>query len=233
MFQHRGHGVLFATLSHPSCSFEGRPHHRLFDQLTGLACSERWKKCQRGASRGRLMVKFSWLIDPHPPSVSFSLSISSPLCGPWSPPLDLWPLASTPSVLLSTHCVPSKNLRVKAAPVKVKMHLLPGLFVQGCLYAGCDQASKFSSKINQPPSPSPLCIPREMHPPGQSFLFHCYLSHLWQKTCSLFILLSVPPLLNPPSFCSVSLHSTRSQTQQSFIFSTSFSLFFLPTSFLP
>lgn len=41
----------------------------------------------------------------------------------------------------------------------------PGPFVQGCHYAGCDQATKFSSKINRatpPPPPSPgRCTPRQ------------------------------------------------------------------------
>lgn len=71
---------------------------------------------------------------------------------------------STPSVLLSTHCALSKSLRVKAAALKVKMHLVSGLFVQGCHYAGCDQATKFSSKINQPP-PHPLC---SVYPQGDA-----------------------------------------------------------------
>lgn len=148
------------------------------------------------------MVKFSRLTDPHPPSLSFSMCFWLPLCGPWSPPLALWPLTSTPSVLLSTHCIPSKSPRVKPAAMKVKMHLFPGPFVQGCHYTGCDQATKFSAKINQPPPVTlSLCIPREMHPQAE-----CLLSfmapHPWQRTCSLFILLSIPPLLYPPSFWS-------------------------------
>lgn len=98
-----------------------------------------------------------------------------PLCGPWSPPLNPWPLTSTPNVLLSTHCVPSKSSRVKAAAVKVKMHLFPDLFVQGSHYAECDHATKFSSKINQPPSTIfSHGIPREIHPQGRlSFLSDC------------------------------------------------------------
>lgn len=94
---------------------------------------------------------------------------------------------------------------VKPAAVKVKMHLFSGLFVHGCHYAGCDQATKFSSKINRPPlSLSALRIPREMHPQAE-----CLLSfiapHLWQRTCSLFILFSMPPLLFPPSFWSYAI----------------------------
>lgn len=79
----------------------------------------------------------------------------------------LSPQTSTPSVLLSTHSISSKSCRVKpAAAAKVKAHLFPGPFVQGCHYAGCDQATKFSSKINRatPPSPPPSpgrCTPRQ------------------------------------------------------------------------
>lgn len=99
---------------------------------------------------------------------------------------------STPSVLLSTHSMPSKSPGVKPAAVKVKTHLVTGPFVLGCYYAGCDRATKFSSKINQPPTTSlTLCIPREMHPQAK-----CLLSfiapHLWQRTCSLFILFQCP-----------------------------------------
>lgn len=136
------------------------------------------------------MVKFSRLVDPRPPSLSYPLSFSVPLRGPpvtTSGPRA--PLTSTPNVLLSTHCVPSKSPGVKAAAVKVKMHLFSG---PGCHYAGCDQATKFSSKINRPPfAQSSLRIPREMHPQAE-----CLLSfiapHLWQRTCSLFILFSIP-----------------------------------------
>lgn len=122
-----------------------------------------------------------------------------PFCAPWSPPLAFWPLMSTPSVLLSTHCALSKSLRVKAAALKVKMHLVSGLFVQGCHYAGCDQATKFSSKINQPP-PHPLCsvYPQGDAPPCSVSSFTA--PHLWQRTCSLFILFSLPSHLYSPSF---------------------------------
>ncbi|CAB1436980.1 unnamed protein product [Pleuronectes platessa] len=44
-------------------------------------------------------------------SVSSSVSCSVPLCAPPPSPLVLWPLTSTPSVLLSTHCVPLKEPR--------------------------------------------------------------------------------------------------------------------------
>lgn len=119
-----------------------------------------------------------------------------PLCGPWSPPLALWPLTSTPSVLLSTHCVPSKSPGVKPVAVKVKMHLFPGPFVQDCHYAGCDQATKFSSKINRPPPSHPLhyVYPQGDAPPGRvSSLFH-FTPSLAED------LLPVYSLFNTPSF---------------------------------
>lgn len=87
-------------------------------------------------------------------------------CGPTvatSGPLS--PQTSTPSVLLSTHSISSKSCRVKpAAAAKVKAHLFPGPFVQGCHYAGCDQATKFSSKINRATPPQ---HPQGDAPPGR------------------------------------------------------------------
>lgn len=78
----------------------------------------------------------------------------------------LSPQTSTPSVLLSTHSISSKSCRVKlAAAAKVKAHLFPGPFVQGCHYAGCDQATKFSSKINRAMPPPPH--PQGDAPPGR------------------------------------------------------------------
>lgn len=58
------------------------------------------------------------------------------------------------------------------------MHLFAGPFVQGCHYAGCDQATKFSSKINRPPPlpyhPLLSLYPQGDAPPGRvSSLFHC------------------------------------------------------------
>lgn len=85
------------------------------------------------------------------------------------PPLS--PQTSTPSVLLSTHSISSKSRGVKpAAAAKVKAHLSPGPFVQGCHYAGCDQATKFSSKINRAPS-HPRLHPQGDAPPGRVVYF--------------------------------------------------------------
>lgn len=85
------------------------------------------------------------------------------------PPLS--PQTSTPSVLLSTHSISSKSRGVKpAAAAKVKAHLSPGPFVQGCHYAGCDQATKFSSKINRAPSHPRLHLQGDA-PPGRVVFF--------------------------------------------------------------
>lgn len=124
-----------------------------------------------------------------------------PLCGPWSPPLALWPQTSTSNVLLSTHCIPSKSSRVKAAAVKVKTHLFAGPFVQGCHYAGCDQATKFSSKINRPPAPLPYhpllsLYPQGEAPPGRgSSLFHCTPS-LAKDLLPVYSLFNTPPFVS-------------------------------------
>ena len=158
-------------------------------------------------SRGRLMVKFSWLVDPRPPSPSFSLSFFVPLCGPpfatsgpsgpWRPP----PVCSCPPT-----ASPSKSPGVKAAAVKVKTHHVPSPFVQGCHYAGCDQATKFSSKINPPPPhPSPS-IPRGAAPPGGSVFSlsshpisgrgpaPCLFSFQYPLFCILLLFCSIPPV---------------------------------------
>lgn len=149
-------------------------------------------------------------------------------------------------MLLSTHCVPSKSPEVKAAAVKVKMHLSPALFVQGCHYAGCDQATKFSSKINQPlPStPFSLGIPREMHPQSRvSSLFSisgrgrapCLFSFQYPFFCVLLLFApsclhstlchnpyplfsSSPSTSTPPTFISLSLFMPISSFCISFIF---------------
>jgi len=115
-----------------------------------------------------------------------------PFC-PQLPPLAFRPLMSTPNVLLSTHCTPSKSPRVKAAAVKVKLHLFPSLFVLGCHYAGCDHATKFSSKI---PQPSLLSVSLGRCTPRQCLL-SLNVPHFCQWTCSPIMLLSLPSLLNP------------------------------------
>lgn len=54
VYQHKGHGIRVATLSHPLCSFKGTTH-RLFVQLTSLKVSEKWTDVTEG--------RFSWETD--------------------------------------------------------------------------------------------------------------------------------------------------------------------------
>lgn len=113
---------------------------------------------------------------------------------PRSPPLASWPLMSTPTVLLSTHCVPSKSRRVKAAAVKVKTHLSAGLFVQGGHYAGFDQATQVQLQDKPtPPRPPLLSVSPGRCTPRVSSLFHCAPSLAED-------LLPVYSLFNTPSF---------------------------------
>ena len=179
-----------STLSHPRCWFQGRS----FVLLTGLAFAERWTESDRGQdSRGRLMVKFSWLVDPRPPSVSSSVSCPMPLCGPPRPsPLVLWPLTSTPSVLLSTHCVPLKEPRGQSGSSEGENASLPWPVCSRLPLCGVWSSNQvqLQDKKNPHPHRYALCVPREMHP-------QCLLSftaaHLWHQTCSPFILFSMPP----------------------------------------
>lgn len=134
----------------------------------------------------------------HPLHLSLCPS-SCPSVAPRSPPLappapDVHPQCAP----VHPPCPPQRASGVKAAAVKVKTHLVPSPFVQGCHYAGCDQATKFSSKINRPPPRSSPSIPRELHPQaGASSRFHC--------TPSLAEdLLPVYSLFNTPSFVSSS-----------------------------
>lgn len=154
-------------------------------------------------------VKFSELADPRPPSLSFSLCFHAPLGGPLSPPLVLWPLTSTPSVLLSTHCAPLKEPwwgGVEAAAVKVKMHLILACVCSRLplCWVGSSNQVQLQDKPN-PPSLSPLSLYPQgpPHPSGRvSSLFHCTPS-LPEDLLPVYSL-SIPLLLYP-SFCSFAI----------------------------
>lgn len=129
----------------------------------------------------------------HPLHLSLCPS-SCPSVAPRSPPLappapDVHPQCAP----VHPPCPPQRASGVKAAAVKVKTHLVPSPFVQGCHYAGCDQATKFSSKINRPP-PAPRPASPGSCTPRRERLLAFIAPHLWQRTCSLFIPFSIPPL---------------------------------------
>lgn len=141
----------------------------------------------------------------HPLHLSLCPS-SCPSVAPRSPPLappapDVHPQCAP----VHPPCPPQRASGVKAAAVKVKTHLVPSPFVQGCHYAGCDQATKFSSKINRPPPPLAQ-HPQGAAPPGGSVFslsLHpisgrgpapCLFSFQYPLFCILLLFWSIPPV---------------------------------------